>query len=179
MKKFLKLMLCVALMPLFAACGDDDDDFLTDHIPGFSPVSASAVIAPPICPDVIDPATADGHRCYMLYNEKVTVINSLEEVYVTFPNAGEAELDPLLDIDYSKKSVVIFTIFQDHRIKGFDFSWGNYRTPDDLENYKYELIVNFKPGDKVSAANYALAQASIIVPKISDDYKIRVKYRVY
>lgn len=170
-----RLLPLLLVLPLLTGCDDDDDYYGPPPPPGadFSELWASSVLAPTLCPYYIYPNDSSSDaKWYDNYDDTYTILNSGRDVRYYFTNDQLRDYPALLNVDFSRYSVVIYTAYNRFEVNSFGFQWG-YDPYD--SRYSYELYLTFYPlGDRLRPGELALSQGAIIVDKISSDADIHI-----
>lgn len=173
-----RLLPLLLVLPLLTGCDDDDDYYGPPPPPGadFSELWASSILAPALCPYYIYPDdSSDDEDWYDDYDDTYTILNSGRDVRYYFTNDQLRDYPALLDVDFSRYSVVIYTAYKRFEVNSFGYRWGYDRYDAD-----YELYLTFYPvGGRLPKGELALAQAAIIVDKINSGADIDIDADYY
>lgn len=174
-----RLLPLLLVLPLLTGCADDDDYYGPPPPPvgpDFNELWATSILAPAICPYYIYPDdSSDDEDWYDDYDDTYTILNSGRDVRYYFTNDQLRDYPALLDVDFSRYSVVIYTAYKRFEVNSFGYRWGYDRYDAD-----YELYLTFYPvGGRLPKGELALAQAAIIVDKINSGADIDIDADYY
>lgn len=175
-KTLLRLLAVLIICSLFSSCDEDDDYYYGPPVPpdDFEYLDAWALMAPPMCPELIYPDYPEDAGWFNDYDNQVIVLNSVRDVDYFFTRDQLYMYPDLTTVDFRYYSVIIYTAYLPYMVSTYDYSWSfNYSVPGG----EYWLRLGLDTmGPSPYRGSLSLFQAAVQVDKVIANSNIYATY---